>query len=104
MSKENMGSYFQVAICQRAPEASANDVVEIAQELQRWVSRQPGFVGRRLIASENNTYVDIIEWVDSAAAEAAARATDHPDHAKMSRALALDGMAMHQGSAVSLLP
>ena len=93
-------SFFQLVVCRPQPGVSAEDVASLSHELQGWVVRQPGLVRRSLVACSDGSYVDIIEWADPSAAEAASKAADHPDASRMQRVLALDSMTFFQGSAI----
>lgn len=47
-------------------------LVEAARGAEIWLAAQPGFVGRRLGRSDDDTWVDLVEWADMASAKAAA--------------------------------
>lgn len=99
MHDTGTSNFFQVVICRKQPGATHEQVARLSEALQGWAERQPGFVRRRLVRCED-AYVDIVEWSDAGAAQAAARAPGHPDAAEMGRVLALDGMTLHQGAAL----
>lgn len=105
MNNPSDSSFFQVVICRRQPGASPGDVARLSGALQRWVTRQPGFLARRLVAcSDGVTYVDLIEWSDAASAQASAGAEGHPDAGEMGQILSLDAMTFLQGAAVPPSP
>lgn len=59
--------------------ATSASLVEAARGMETWLAAQPGFVGRRLGRSNDDTWVDWIEWSDMASAKAAAaKITDAP--------------------------
>ncbi len=64
--------------------------------IQTFVSAQPGFVSRRVFASADGAFVDLVEWTDRASAEAAARAIDIVPSLAAAMA-AIDGPSVQMG-------
>lgn len=54
------------------PGAVPVGLVEAAREAGTWLKAQPGLVGRSLGRSDDEIWVDWVEWTDMASAKAAA--------------------------------
>jgi hypothetical protein len=103
MNHTESSRFYQVVVCRAREGASPERVAQLAQTLQAWVVRQPGFVERRLLVDPSTgTYVDLVGWRDRASADRAAAAPGHPSPDEMARLLDVEGMTVLDAVAVPL--
>lgn len=83
----------EIVLFRFADEANATPALAA---IQAFAQAQPGFVSRRVFASADGAYVDVVEWADRGSAEAAAQAIGNTPSVAAAMA-AIDGPSVQMG-------
>lgn len=78
-----------------SPGTAPDTAVAAWRRSQNWLRKQPGLLSRRLVESAEGEWIDLVEWSDMAAAQAAQAVFD-PGHADLAGFIA----AIDMGSIV----
>lgn len=81
------------------PGADATVFAQAAQDMNAWITAQPGFIQRRLSCTEEGLWIEHIEWADMASAKAAAAAIgSDPAHGPFLSAIDGASAKMHHSA------
>lgn len=67
------GHVLEIVSFKLVPGTGEEQFRALAENANRFIARQPGFLNRRLVAGEDGVWVDVIEWRSLKEAHAAAQ-------------------------------
>ena len=93
---------YEIVISRATAEASRDQILTLAAQIQQWAERQPGFLERTLVEAGDGTWVDVIRWQNEADARRAAENVPQELMAQMAPLLDMSAVQMIHGQAVAL--
>lgn len=90
-------SVFEMATFRFKPEIDEGTARSLWQDTQSFARAQPGYLSRRLLKGDADTWIDLVEWTDMDAAKAAGAAfqpTKHPELAGFAGAMDMSSLSM----------